>query len=301
MATTNPIVNSISIDTNEGSQKAGLPFIQSAPASPASSVPQTSSVQNGPVANSSSLSAPSKNLLSVNNPMNKKENKLDKAKDHLKSIMLILAKSKCSPVWPHEYVSSQHVVGTHKNSAGVGLASTSPSKMISIQLINEFVSQLRSFLKICSSTKKVSTISSSSTRSFSLGLSSAMSGANVLNTATQWNVMVNVDKIWAQYALITAIKSTHYAFNRHYATRSLQISRALGVHLGSLSSSSQQSTVSMLIHRLAETVCEPSEEMQSYVIEILLTIKLNANLLAAEYTQALNNAGGELAAPHKAK
>lgn len=183
----------------------------------------------------------------------KKINKLQKAKEHLSVLLNILAKCKNSPVWPHELITPQNY----------------PKQLTSVQILNDFVSNLKSFLQICFSTKQVSTISS--TRSFS----------SPLNLTTRFNSseksLNQIDKKWSHYALITSLSTT----NRHYAGRSLQIYRALGLRLNSFS------TMINLIYRLKETVTDLNEDVQGYVTEMLLTLKMNASLYATEYV-ALN-------------
>lgn len=68
---------------------------------------------------------------------------------------------------------------------------------------------------------------------------------------------------------------------RHYAGRSLQIYRALDIRFRSLYS------LVNLNHRLRDTAADTSEEVQGYVTELMLTLKMNAGLLADAYVQAL--------------
>jgi len=44
--------------------------------------------------------------------------------------------------------------------------------------------------------------------------------------------------------------------------------------------------------RLQDTVADGSEEVQGYVTELLLTLKMNANLLTGEYLTGLQRADG---------
>jgi hypothetical protein len=248
-------------------QHRHLVSTHSAPASPASAL-ATSSSANSTNSNSSANAASATTT--------RKENKLEKAREHLKQMISMLTRSKCSPVWPHENVTAQ----------------TFSQKLTSVQLLTEFVANLRAFLKICSSTKQVSTISaaaSSSAINFSTRLVSGGGGGS--------SMLSNIDKLWSQYALATALKTQqHYQhtvlFNRDYANRSLQIYRALGGLQcgGGGSGSVSLLTMTSLVQRLAETVAaDPSENLQSYSIEILLTIKMNAGLLAHEYVATLHS------------
>lgn len=70
-------------------------------------------------------------------------------------------------------------------------------------------------------------------------------------------------------------------FNRHYAGRSLQIYRALDFKFKSFS------TLVNLNHRLQDTVADTSEEIQGFVTEILLTLKMNARLFTDAYLEVL--------------
>ena len=71
--------------------------------------------------------------------MGKRCNKLQKAKDHLAILLNILARCKNSPVWPYELITCQN----HSK------------QLTSVQIINEFVSNLQAFLQLCFSTKQV--------------------------------------------------------------------------------------------------------------------------------------------------
>lgn len=86
--------------------------------------------------------------IGVDNDSNKKSslslgkrcNKLQKAKDHPSVLLNILAKCKNSPVWPYELITCQNY----------------SKQLTSIQILNEFVSNLQAFLQLCFSTKQVS-------------------------------------------------------------------------------------------------------------------------------------------------
>jgi hypothetical protein len=187
--------------------------------------------------------------------MGKRCNKIQKAKDHLAAMLGILARCKNSPVWPYELITCQNY----------------SIQMTSVQILNEFVSNLQEFLRLCFSTKHVSTISSSSTRSFSSPL-------NLTRFSLNEKSLNNIDKKWSQYALNSSLNTT----SRHYAGRSLQIYRALGIKFNSFS------TMVNLAQRLMDTVADSSEDVQGYVTEMLLTLKMNANLFAFQYLKTLN-------------
>ena len=209
----------------------------------------------------------------------KRQNKLEKACEHLKQLLAILAKSKCSPVWPHEQISAAQ-------------SSSKQPILTSVQILNEFVHHLKSFLKICSTAKQVSTISANSARSFLLnnGTRFMPSHHGRGGMGSSSSIMSNIDKAWALYALTAALKPPHQQpLNRHHATRSLQVYRALGG--ASVRCMSACASTAWLVQRLAETVAaDPVEDLSAYAIEILITLKLNAGLLATEYTVAINSA-----------
>ena len=211
--------------------------------------------------------ATGKDIKKSNMISSKKQTKIQKAKEHLSVILNILAKCKNSPVWPYELITSH----------------TFSKQLTSVQLINDFVSNLQSFLQICFSTKQVSTISSSATRSFSSPLNLDLNRYNCNHD----KFLTNLDKKWSHYALISSLNTT----SRHYAGRSLQIYRALGIKFSSFS------TMINLIHRLMETVADTNEDVQGYVTEILLTLKMNANLFSVQYlklqSETKNKTGGE--------
>ncbi len=135
------------INSNVGlmhsSSHRALYNIQSAPSSPANQ-----NNKNNTTINSESLMSPMmQNGDILANDSNKKSslslgkrcNKMQKAKDHLAVLLNILAKCKNSPVWPYELITSQN----HSK------------QLISIQILNEFVSNLQAFLQLCFSTKQV--------------------------------------------------------------------------------------------------------------------------------------------------
>lgn len=211
--------------------------MHSAPSSPSQN-------QNTTRNSNQSSSKPEKSKSNI-----KKANKLQKAKEHLNTLLNILAKCKNNPVWPHELITPQNY----------------SKQLTSVQILNDFVSNLKSFLHICFSAKQISTISS--TRSFS----------SPLNLTTRFDsnekCLNQIDKKWSHYAFATSLSTT----NRHYAGRSLQIYRALGLKINSYS------TMVNLINRLKDTVTDLNEDVQGYVTELLLTLKMNASLMSNEY------------------
>ncbi len=132
--------NNPNISLIHSSSHRALFNIQSAPSSPANQNNKNTS------ANSESLTSPMQ--IGVDNDSNKKSslslgkrcNKLQKAKDHLSVLLNILAKCKNSPVWPYELITCQNY----------------SKQLTSIQILNEFVSNLQAFLQLCFSTKQVS-------------------------------------------------------------------------------------------------------------------------------------------------
>ena len=185
----------------------------------------------------------------------KRCNKIHKAKEHLAVLLTILARCKNQPVWPYELITCQNYA----------------KQLTSVQVINEFVSNLQAFLQLCFSTKQVSTISSCSTRSFSSPL-------NLTQFSLNEKSLNNIDKKWSQYALNSSLNTS----SRHYAGRSLQIYRALGIKFSSFS------TMVSLVNRLMDTVADSSDDVQGYVTEMLLTLKMNANLFAFQYLKSSN-------------
>uniref|UniRef100_A0A8B9KWN7 Furry homolog, like n=1 Tax=Astyanax mexicanus TaxID=7994 RepID=A0A8B9KWN7_ASTMX len=78
-----------------------------------------------------------------------------------------------------------------------------------------------------------------------------------------------LDQLLSEVALQTALSCS----SRHYAGRSFQIFRALKQPLTA-------STLSDLLSRLVETVGDPGEEAQGFVIELLLTLEAGIDTLA---------------------
>lgn len=192
--------------------------------------------------------------------LNKKVNKMHQAKEYLTNLLSILSRSKNSPVWPYEFITA------HNYS----------KQLTSVQILNDFVLNLKNFLQICFSTKQISTISSASTRSFS----SPINLTTRFSTRNSSSSMNNIDKKWSNYALITSLNNS---ISHHYASRSLQIYRALGVKISSFA------TMASLIRRLVETVADLNEDLQSYVTEILLTLKMNAMLISEQYIEGVGS------------
>ena len=189
---------------------------------------------------------------SINIKLTRKTYKIQKAKDHLVVLMGLMSRTKNNPVWPFELISSQNYF----------------KKLTSVQLINEFVSNLKQFLTVCSDSE--------------CGPESSLARSNSLNDRVELNLTTVCQK-WSQYALNTALNtntSPLTLWNRHYAGRSLQIYRGLDIKFNSFSS------IILLNHRLRDTVADSNEDTQGYVTEMLLTIKMNAGVLAQEYVDA---------------
>ena len=89
---------------------------------------------------------------------------------------------------------------------------------------------------------------------------------------------LSLDTKLATYSLNTGLHSS----SKHFACRSLQINRFLQIEINSFSC-----LVSM-ITRLMEIVSESNDEVQSYIIELLLTLIINAELIAKEYSVLLS-------------
>ena len=241
--------------------------VHSAPSSPAN----TNNPASGSTASTTNEAATSptnakdlKEAKKSSLTMGKRGNKVLKAKEHLTVLLNILSRCKNGPVWPYEFITSQNY----------------SKQLTSVQIINEFVTNLQAFLQICFSTKQVSTISSSTARSFSSPLN-----MDLTRFCLNEKSLNNIDKKWSHYALITSLKAT----SRHYAGRSLQIYRALGVKFNSFSS------MVNLVYRLMDTVAESNEDVQGYVTEMLLTLKMNVNLFTIEYLKSSNDASSKLA------
>uniref|UniRef100_A0A336LX10 CSON006579 protein n=1 Tax=Culicoides sonorensis TaxID=179676 RepID=A0A336LX10_CULSO len=77
---------------------------------------------------------------------------------------------------------------------------------------------------------------------------------------------------WAQTALQLGLSCS----SRHYAGRSLQVFRALGVPINSR-------MLSDILSRLVETVAEQGEDMQGYVTELLLTLEAAVDSLDSDF------------------
>jgi hypothetical protein len=131
-------------------------------------------------------------------------------------------------------------------------------KLQSITLINDFVAALQQFLQSVCFSKQ--------------------------NNNKQIVSLSRITEKWSQYALKTALATS----SPHYASRSLQIFRALQHKFNSTS------IMLNVIRRLKDTCTDTNENMQGFVVELLLTLKMNSTLLAAEYingqqTQTLGN------------
>ena len=99
----------------------------------------------------------------------------------------------------------------------------------------------------------------------------------------------SVCKKWSHYALSRALSMNMMGtMNRHYAGRSLQIYRALEIKLKSFSS------LVNLNQRLRDTAADSNEDVQGYVTELMMTLKMNACLFADAYleAQAASSKGG---------
>ncbi|XP_022655915.1 protein furry-like isoform X2 [Varroa destructor] len=82
--------------------------------------------------------------------------------------------------------------------------------------------------------------------------------------------LARIEERWAQCALQMALGCS----SRHYAGRSLQIFRALGVPLNNR-------MLMDVLSRLVETVSEQGEDMQGYVTELMLTLEAAVDALDA--------------------
>ncbi|CAF0877343.1 unnamed protein product [Brachionus calyciflorus] len=234
----NNVLNGINL---KNSPSRNLINIHSAPSSPS---------QNNQNATGSSEKAKIKTNL-------KKNNKLLKAKDHLGILLEILTRCKNGPVWPHELITPQNY----------------SKQLKSVDLLTQFVDNLKLLLNICLSTKQISTISS--TRSFSSPVN--------LRFLSGDKSPHQIDKKWAIFALNNSFSTC----NRHYAGRSLQIYRALNVKINSLG------IMGDFVHRLKDTVADSNEDVQGYVTEILLTLKMNVGILSNEYIMSKNDSKKE--------
>ncbi|OQR78358.1 protein furry-like [Tropilaelaps mercedesae] len=82
--------------------------------------------------------------------------------------------------------------------------------------------------------------------------------------------LARIEERWAQCALQMALGCS----SRHYAGRSLQVLRALGVPLNNR-------MLMDVLSRLVETVSEQGEDMQGYVTELMLTLEAAVDALDA--------------------
>lgn len=248
-------------NTGAGHHRVGLhSSLHSAPPSPGQNKP--TQVQCAP---SQVAATPNEKTASLK--LTKKVNKMHQAKEHLTNLLSILSRSKNSPVWPYEFITP------HNYSR----------PLTSVLILNEFVLNLKNFIQICFSAKQISTISSASTRSFSSPIDLTTRFHHQHHASKKSGTALDsIDKKWSNYALVTSLSNS---ISHHYAARSLQIYRALGVRIGSFT------TMVNLVRRLVETVAEPNEDLQSYVTEILLTLKMNATLIAEQYVEAVGTAG----------
>uniref|UniRef100_A0A4W4H4U0 Protein furry homolog-like n=1 Tax=Electrophorus electricus TaxID=8005 RepID=A0A4W4H4U0_ELEEL len=92
---------------------------------------------------------------------------------------------------------------------------------------------------------------------------------HVVTVFKQTQSGVQIDQLLSEVALHTALSCS----SRHYAGRSFQIFRALKQPLTA-------STLLDLLSRLVETVGDPGEEAQGFVIELLLTLEAGIDTLA---------------------
>ncbi|CAG9782168.1 unnamed protein product [Diatraea saccharalis] len=81
-----------------------------------------------------------------------------------------------------------------------------------------------------------------------------------------------VSERWAQTALQLGLSCP----SRHYAGRSLQVFRLIGVAMTGRN-------VSDILSRLVETVAEQGEDMQGYVTELLLTLEAAVDSLESHF------------------
>ena len=190
---------------------------------------------------------------------------LHKAHEHLSALLATLAACKNSPVWPYELIKPQ-------------TAAASAVNMTSIRLLNQFVSHLQALFKLCSEMAKAPAASASSPTTTKQQQQKSP-GVNNNNNINSMSVrLATLDADWSHYALITSLNTT----SRHYASRSLQIYRALGIRIASLA------TVRNLTHRLIETVADVNEDVQGYVADLLLTLHMNASLIVNQPNDATN-------------
>ncbi|MED6278919.1 hypothetical protein CHARACLAT_028993, partial [Characodon lateralis] len=92
---------------------------------------------------------------------------------------------------------------------------------------------------------------------------------HVVTVFTQSQTGFQLDSMLSEVALRTALSCS----SRHYAGRSFQIFRALKQPL-------TPATLSDILSRLVETVGDPGEEAQGFVIELLLTLESSIDTLA---------------------
>ena len=124
---------------NTASHRA-LINMHSAPSSPANQNNKNSSNNSNNA--TETISSPQNDPLAKNDSpkkTGKRSNKIQKAKEHLAVLLNILSRCKNSPVWPYELITSQNY----------------SKQLTSVQIINEFVSNLQAFLQLCFSTKQV--------------------------------------------------------------------------------------------------------------------------------------------------
>lgn len=252
-----------------------LANLHSAPSSPGQNKPNQSSshiimnpastISSAPITAAATVnSSPTAAEKTASLKLTKKVNKMHQAKEYLTNLLSILSRSKNSPVWPYEFVTPHNYSRT----------------LTSILVLNEFIHNLKNFIQICFSTKQISTISSASTRSFSspIDLTTRFHHSSKKSDTA----LANIDKKWSNYALITSLSNS---ISHHYAARSLQIYRALGVRIESIN------TMVTLVRRLVETIADPNEDLQSYVTEILLTLKMNAAIITEKYVESISMSG----------
>uniref|UniRef100_A0A8C9WGE0 Furry homolog, like n=1 Tax=Scleropages formosus TaxID=113540 RepID=A0A8C9WGE0_SCLFO len=91
----------------------------------------------------------------------------------------------------------------------------------------------------------------------------------VVTVFKQFHSGFQLEQLLSEAALQTALSCS----SRHYAGRSFQIFRALKQPLTA-------STLSDVLSRLVETVGDPGEEAQGFVIELLLTLEASIDILA---------------------
>ena len=141
---------------------------------------------NTRIKESSITKRPLSSRLSASSDVGIQADKVAKAKQSLVALLSVMSRSKNSPIWPYELITSQNY-------------SKSPT---SVDIINDFVKNLVSFMKAC-----------------------ATENQPFVCLVENNDCFDQLCLKWSQYAFNKALRTT----SRHYAGRSLQIYRALGI------------------------------------------------------------------------